>query len=309
MTSKSIFAPVCVFAYKRADLFSLCLDALSKCRGAKDTDLRVYIDGPKDHLEVELVNKSIDVAREIDKSTFKSVAVFISESNKGLASSVIAGVTETINMHGAVIVLEDDLIPVVNYLEYMNASLINYQKMKNIGSISGFGFLVASADGYSNYFHPRPNTWGWATWLDRWNMAIWDLSCQPELEDAEFRKKFNNGGQDLYRMLMNYQKGKIDSWGIRWAYSHYKHGWLASSPVTSKISNLGYGEGGTNCSGAAPPPICIDDGETSSFIFRNEIAEKREISRQVDWYNSNIYKIFGKFRQIFRVGHSNGLHK
>lgn len=296
MVSNLACAPVCVFAYKRADLFLLCLEALGKCRGAKDTDLRIYIDGPKNHLEAELVNKTIDVARQIGKSTFKSVAVFISESNKGLASSVIAGVTETINMYGSIIVLEDDLIPVANYLEYMNASLNHYQSMKNVGSISGFGFLVESDDEYCNYFHLRPNTWGWATWQDRWNMAIWDLSCHPEFEDADFKKKFNKGGQDLYRMLMNYQKGRIDSWGIRWAYTHYKHGWLASSPISSKISNLGYGEGGTNCSGAVPPPICLDDGETSSFIFRNEIAEKREISRQVDWYNSNIYKILCKIR-------------
>lgn len=302
-------APVCVFAYKRADLFSLCLAALGKCRGAKDTDLRVYIDGPKNHHEAELVNKTIDAAREIDKSTFRSIQVFISESNKGLASSVISGVTETINMYGSVIVLEDDLIPATNYLEYMNASLDFYQSIKNVGSISGFGFLIESADRYANYFHPRPNSWGWATWLDRWDMAVWDLSSQAELEEREFKKKFNHGGQDLYRMLMNYQKGRIDSWAIRWAYSHYKHGWLASSPVCSKISNIGYGEGGTNCSGAIPPPFCLDDGAVSSFIFRDEVVEKTEISRQVNWYNSNIYKILNKFRQIFQVRNGDGKYK
>jgi len=259
--------------------------------------LRVYIDGPKNHHESELVNKTIDAAREIDKNTFSSVEVFISESNKGLATSVITGVTETISMYGSVIVLEDDLIPTANYLEYMNASLAYYQSIKNVGSISGFGFLVESADRYVNYFHPRPNSWGWATWLDRWDMAIWDLSSQTDLEAREFKKEFNKGGQDLYRMLMNYRKGRIDSWAIRWAYSHYKHGWLAASPIYSKINNIGYGEGGTNCSGAIPPPICLDDGAISSFIFRDEIVEERDISRQVNWYNSNIYKILGKFRQ------------
>jgi len=306
MTINGTYAPICVFAYKRPDLFSLCSEALGKCRGAKHTDLRVYIDGPKDQLEAEFVNKTIDAARGIDKTTFRSVAVFVSESNKGLASSVISGVTETVNMYGSVIVLEDDLIPVANYLEYMNASLNHYQLMKNVGSISGFGFLVKSADRCANYFHPRPNSWGWATWLDRWNMAIWDLSGQPELKDPEFKKKFNKGGQDLYRMLMNYQKGRIDSWAIRWAYSHYKHGWLASCPTYSKISNMGYGEGGTNCSGAIPPPICLDDGEKSSFLLSNEIAEKGEISRQVNWYNSNVYKILGRLRRISGIGFGEG---
>ena len=25
------------------------------------------------------------------------------------------------------------------------------------------------------YFHPRPNSWGWATWEDRWNSVNWEV--------------------------------------------------------------------------------------------------------------------------------------
>ena len=157
-------APVCLFAYKRPNSLLEALNALAGCNGAKNTCLIVYIDGPKNESEKEMVQETYTVARQLDKAAFKSIEIISSDKNKGLAESVIAGVSETVNKYGTVIVLEDDLVPSIDFLDYMNASLRKYKDYEKIGSISGFGFLVKNYEKYSNYFHWRPTTWGWATW-------------------------------------------------------------------------------------------------------------------------------------------------
>jgi hypothetical protein len=291
-------APVCVFAYRRPRLLSLTLNALAQCNGAENTILRIYIDGPKNESEKEIIHNTFEIAKQVDNFIFKDVNIFLSDKNKGLAKSIIAGVSDTINEYGSVIVLEDDLVPSIDFLDYMNSSLQKYRDVSNVGSISGFGFLVNNNTKYTNYFHRRPTTWGWATWHNRWMRAVWDLSNEDELSKRHFKKEFNRGGQDLYRMLKNYLRGNIDSWGIRWAYTHYKYHWLAAAPICSKVINHGYGDDGTNCNNATPPPVNYESACCYSVRLRDDAIESKEVAKQVDWYNSNLYKLLDKIKRL-----------
>jgi len=110
----------------------------------------------------------------------------------------------------------------------MNVSLRECESNSKVGSVSAFGFLINMESVYDNYFYPRSTSCWCGTWQNRWNSAVWDLSDESEIKDSNFKKIFDEGGQDLFRMLQNYQKGLIDSWAIRWVYTHYKNGWLAS---------------------------------------------------------------------------------
>ena len=294
-------APVCVFGYRRAESFAKTIEMLSRCWGSRSTDLYLYIDGPKNLSEASKVNATYEVAKAVSVDSFRSVNIIRSEENRGLANSIIRGVSETVNANGRVIVLEDDLLPSKNFLRYMNVSLREYESNSKVGSVSAFGFRINMESIYDNYFHPRPTSWGWGTWQDRWNSAVWDLSHESDVKGSNFKKKFNEGGQDLFRMLQNYRKGVIDSWAIRWAYTHYKNGWLASSPRYSFIENMGYGEGGTNCVGRTPPPFELIDDTQSVFELNPVVVEDKDISKQVNRYNSNFYKIMQLVKQkIYR---------
>jgi len=290
-------APLCVFAYNRPEKLWTSLRTIERNVGATDTYIRIYIDGPKTDKDVPLVKKTIDIANEAAKGGFKKVDIIASVENKGLANSVISGVSEVVSDYKKVIVLEDDLIASNNFLLYMNESLNFYQQYEKVGSISGFGFKVTPSQHYDNFFHKRPNSWGWATWLNNWDKAIWDLETE-NLIDSSFKKEFNKGGEDLFRMLGNYQEGVIDSWAIRWAYTHYKLGWVASCPYYSKIVNDGYSEAGTHCRGDNPIPTRIDNGENFDFVLRNDLNCDLAAAKEMDWYNSNMYKLLYKSKLL-----------
>jgi hypothetical protein len=293
-------APVCVFGYNRPLLLKNTLHALSNCDESKNSKVYIFIDGPKTKRDGSLVNESYKVASEFDNSAFVSKEILIADKNLGPGETIIQKVSSIINIYGKVIVLEDDLIADYNFLTYMNSSLNKYENMECIGSVSGFGFKVKYSGFYCNYFHRRPTTWGWGTWRNRWNKAVWDLTKENQINKKEFKTKFNRAGQDMYRMLSSYLDGRIDSWGIRWAYNHHKNNWFASCPVYSKILNNGYVHTATNCNNTMAPAVGNDIKHKSLIVLRDRMEEDEKINKQVNWHNSNIYKSLCKLTNLLK---------
>src|ERR1043165_6673251 len=104
-------APIVLFVYNRPDHTLRTLEALSGNVLADQSQLFIFADGPKAGASAEVLEK-IKRTREAVKSRkwCGSQTIFESEENRGLAASVIAGVTKIVKEHGQVIVLEDDLI-------------------------------------------------------------------------------------------------------------------------------------------------------------------------------------------------------
>ena len=104
-------APIILFIYNRPDHTKQTLEALSNSILAPQSDLFIFADGPKNTASKEQL-ESIKQTRKVAASEkwCKSVTLIESETNKGLARSIIEGVTEIINKFGKVIVLEDDLV-------------------------------------------------------------------------------------------------------------------------------------------------------------------------------------------------------
>ena len=114
-------APVVLFAYNRPRLLEEAIRSLSNADGADETELFIFVDGPRTDADAPKVSESLRIAREA--GGFGKVHVQASDRNRGLAASVIAGVGEVISAAGKVIVLEDDLRVTKDFLAWMNAAL------------------------------------------------------------------------------------------------------------------------------------------------------------------------------------------
>src|SRR3546814_20893144 len=69
---------------------------------------------------------------------FASVSVVRQPHNLGLAQSIIIGVTQMLEQHEAVIVIEDDLLLSPYFLKYMNDALYHYRDDQRVASIHGY---------------------------------------------------------------------------------------------------------------------------------------------------------------------------
>lgn len=173
-------APIVLFTYKRLNTLKQTIESLQQNYLATESDLYIFSDAAKGIEDKE----SVDSVRNYIKTIkgFKSVTITESEVNKGLATSIIEGVSQILKTHETVIVLEDDLVSTNNFLDFMNESLTKYEDETAIFSISGFSFNLNLEKKYfyDVYFLNRGWSWGWATWRDRWEKVDWKIKDYSE---------------------------------------------------------------------------------------------------------------------------------
>ena len=240
-------APIVLFCYNRPWHLQQTVESLQMNTLASESELYIYSDGPKSMQEEDVVRKVREYISGI--TGFKNVTVFESPQNKGLATSVIEGVSYVLSKHPDVIVLEDDMLSTTDFLSFMNQALDVYAGRSDIFSVTGYTPPIDVPEGYPHdlYLVPRASSWGWGTWAHKWAKADWQVRDFQSLKNSpEQRNAFNLAGGDLWPMLAKQQKGVIDSWAIRWTYSQFAHGAYGLYPVHSKIKNIGTDGSGTN---------------------------------------------------------------
>ena len=236
------YPPICLFVYNRPRETAEVLASLAQCQLAEEHELFIFSDAAKNKSVVADVRK---VRELIHRTTgFRAVHVMEAERNKGLAKSIIEGVSAVIAEQGRVIVLEDDLILSADFLQYMNDALAAYADDKRIWSISGYSPAVPFPADYKDdiYLTPRASSWGWATWVDRWSVIDWEVQDYAQFaRDRQQVIQFNLGGDDMSRLLALQQRGRINSWAIRWCYAQFLQHTFTIYPKRSKVLNQGFG--------------------------------------------------------------------
>lgn len=236
-------APVILFVYNRPWHTEQTLTALSKNDLASDSVLYIYADGPKENASKEQLEK-IKKVRELIKSKqwCKEVNIVESEKNKGLANSIIDGVTEIINKYGKIIVLEDDIFTSIGFLKFMNDVLELYENEEKLGGVTGFSFIESKEN---IYFLRQCGSWGWGTWKRVWGEVNFDIdSLIGSFNNDKLIKKFNaDNSYPFYDMLIAQKEGRVDSWAIRFYASLFLLNKFFLYPHSTMVYNIGTDEG------------------------------------------------------------------
>ena len=265
-------APIALFVYERVDHARATIEALAKNDLAKSTHLCVFSDGPKHKkstLRVEEVRGYLDTLPS--QNWFKSVTIIKAAKNKGLANSIIKGVSKLIKEYGCVIVVEDDLVTAPDYLDFMNSALDFYKTNQTIGSVTGYSPVhshrLPSDYKHDIYLATRNCSYGWGTWLDRWEKVDWEAKAYNQLQTSfKLRNRFNECGIDRYKRLENQMNGKIDSWSIRFGLFQFMNDLYTVYPVVSRLKNIGWDGSGTHYT---------NKSASLSIPFNQKIEEER----------------------------------
>ena len=228
-------APVAYFAFNRPSHTARSLAALSLNPEARDTDLYIFIDGPRSEDEKLLTDEVDRLSRSV--RGFKSVEITSDRINRGLYASITEGVSRVISRTGRVIVVEDDIVASPCFLAYMNDGLELYANEKLVGSIHAYAPSIPS---FPDYFFLRGgDCWGWATWEDRWalfNPQVSESLSRVAQVPAEFSK--THGWQSVVQLVRRAQR-KNQSWAILWHASLFLAGRFTLHPGRSFVTNIG----------------------------------------------------------------------
>ena len=88
------FSPVLIFAFNRLDVLKGTVNSLLQNKESQNSELYVFVDGPRKNKEGE-IEKVHSVQEYVKTITgFKSIHYKFSDVNKGLANSIISGVSD-----------------------------------------------------------------------------------------------------------------------------------------------------------------------------------------------------------------------
>ena len=295
MEKRRDYAPIVIFGFNRLEPLKACVEALLANSEAKDTDLFVFVDGPREGNpdEAKKVAKVRDYAASI--TGFLSLHTYFSDVNKKLGPSIIAGVSKVLDQYERAIVMEDDLVCGKNYLSFMNQCLDYYENKENVFSVCGYSNAVKTPANYpyDAYFCPRSASTGWATWRDRWQSVDWQLDDWTAVKRNA--RAFNHwGGSDCYSMLRGWKEGINQSWAIRFCYSQFVQNRLSVFPTTSHILNIGFNGEGTNCKKWSRFKYEFDTSERKDFAFPPEVQTIPSIKKSFLAYHGYLARAYSR---------------
>jgi acetyltransferase-like isoleucine patch superfamily enzyme len=243
-------APIVLFAYNRPWHTRQTLEALSNNELSDQSELFIFCDGAKvnaDPNELVAINEVRDVV--YSQQWCKNVIIEISEKNLGLAESIQKGVTKILDLYEKVIVLEDDIVPSVGFLDYMNRCLTLYENSQEIFHVSAYLYPNSFPTKDQIYFLKVLSCWGWGTWTRAWAHLQLDFSTLISDYDSEKKiAKFNiEGNADYFKQLEDNYNGKINTWAVKWYASWIRVGGISIFPGKSLVRNIGFDASGENC--------------------------------------------------------------
>jgi len=267
-----MLAPVVLFVYNRPWHTEQTLIALSENDLANKSVLYIYADGAKENATDEQLEKIRQVRNLIkSKQWCKEVHIIESGDNKGLANSIIDGVTKIVNQYGKIIVLEDDIVTSRGFLKYMNDALNLYENEEKVMHISAF---VPRNKGLyflpQTYFLKFMSCWGWATWQDAWKYICLNTEyLYSEItKDKSVLYDYNlDGAIRFEEQLETNLSGKIHTWAIKWFTSIYLRGGLCLYPQKSLVRNIGFDGSGVHCGNSR--------SDVYDVVLSNKVCVKR----------------------------------
>ena len=289
--------PIAIFAFNRPKELSDMLASLKQNPLFEESEKYIFIDGPRNDKDAELIKEVEQIAHAVTDN------VKLSPQNKGLGSSIIAGVSEVLSHHNSVIVLEDDLRLMPGFLTYMNEALEHFKDDERILAVCGYSLKIKTPKDYKSsiYLGDRTSSWGWGTWRDRWEKVDWDVSDWEEFSNNKKEiTRFNQCGSDMFGMLNDYMEGRNRSWAIRFCYHQFKHGLYSAHPVKSLVDNEGFGETATNCR-QKYNRFKIELTDSIDLKVKGELEPNKSLMRQLHRYHSIPIRIYSRIRKILNV--------
>jgi len=235
--------------FNRPDTTARVFEAIRK---AKPQKLYVSADGPRkgrrgDASKVAMVR---EIVKNIDwPCDFKKI--FHAE-NLGPMNAQVSALDWFFMQEEEGIILEDDCIPNQYFFFFCQTLLDYYRNDDRIFMISGNNFQDNVIRGKADYyFSIYTHIWGWASWSRVWKKFDKNLTNWPEFrqngclkfyhESIFTQKYWENIFDEIYEG--NFQRG----WDYRFLFTCWSEGALVILPQVNLVSNIGFGENGTNC--------------------------------------------------------------
>ena len=229
--------PILYCCYNRPDLVLKSIDILKRLKPKK---LYITCDGPKESSED--IKKCNEVKNIIEKTTFLSEVVLkFRDNNLGCKIAMSESINWFFNHEEEGVILEDDILPSLDFFKFCEYSLKKYRNKENIMMISGTNYLGNNVKSNKYLYSEHFIIWGWATWKRAWShydvdMLAWkNKDVVTEIKSRFDEKTFKFLETRFNQIFLDYK----DTWDIQWHFACIKNKGLCVVPEANLVKNIG----------------------------------------------------------------------
>lgn len=320
-------APIIIPTLNRIEHLKRCIDSLKENPLALETDLYISVDYPPEEKYFEgyqLVKKY--VTEEL-KGGFRNIFYYIQSENLGPEMNFLFLKEKSImSSNKAYIFTEDDNVFSPAFLDYINKSLIKYEKNEKIYRICGYSPLDTINDVQGDAFLLDYGcAWGIGVWRekedifekwltrDNFILLLKDNDICESLYQRSYKKYWNlvetclaspNENNNVFNSQIDNNIRNIDyTVGL---YLTIK-GFYALFPRISLVKNEGFDGTGVNCGAGdfVDKDYVLYDRNSyniSEFLCLQESEEKEIFKDSENYLRAKKARIFRRIFMIFGIG-------
>lgn len=232
-------SPVLFIIFKREDTTKRVFERI---REARPPRLYIAADGPRKGRqdEIEKCTATRKIVEHIDWPC--EVSRLYRKENLGCGKGVSDAISWFFEHEEQGIIIEDDILPHIDFFRYCDEMLDRYRDDFRIQLISGWNRFY---DGYktdaSYYMSNTMHIWGWASWRRVWETYIFDTEKLPyELFRNNISKRvlYPESYLDTFKKMQDHA---IDTWDYQLYYNQIIYGRYSIIPYVNMIENIGFG--------------------------------------------------------------------
>lgn len=258
---------------------------LQAVRQAKPSRLYVAADGPRlgnlnDQLQSKLVRQLFD---NIDWPC--EVHTRFLRENLGCRMAVSSAISWFFDNEEQGIILEDDTVPNDDFFAFCDEMLNRYKEDERVFSVSGSSLAQPWLKTSLSYVYSRyVCVWGWASWRRAWSRYDESMADWPKIRASKDSLPLMPSGfaKHYWSLVFDLVYSRsIGTWDHQWVYAHWKHKGFSILPTKNMVLNLGFGDGATHTSGAAPDYVqTMKHCQVASpYLGPDRVADSRELEQ------------------------------
>jgi len=208
----------------------------------KPNKLYIAADGPRKNIESDILlcEETRSVLKLIDWDC--DIKTLFIDENLGCKINVANAIDWFFVNEIDGIILEDDVVPNLDFFKFCEYCLEKYKEDERIMMITGTNYLSNNNLESTYFFSKHFTIWGWATWKRAWK--YYDISMQkwkePNIKN-DIKYLFNGNYiwkhfEYTFDSLNTYGK---NNWDIQWVFSCIINNGYCITPKVNLISNIG----------------------------------------------------------------------
>lgn len=251
MKSYLVDVPVMLFVFIRPDNLE---KVFSVVRKARPSTLFLVSDGPREFVDTD--KEKIMASRKIVENVDWQCKVYrlYSNVNQGMYATGINACEFIFKKVDRCILLEDDVVPSINFFQFCAELLEKYKDDLRINRICGMNHLGNYKEPNSDYFFSKEGSiWGFAIWKRTYENFDYDFKYGEDQYIMNRLKENATKGNKMWKKYKGYANGELVDGhiaGAEFFYSSAMDLYNQLNIVASRnmICNIGVGKGSTHSS-------------------------------------------------------------